>query len=302
MKQGRINAWPAFADMMFVLFVCTLLGAAHYQTKNNNALKEVQKFRDENRDLVDEKASLADTIKIMREQLEKGRNECGVAKPLIDGIRTCLSARGINLPEQTDDLPCEVEIGEKSGLRFHKAGSTECGQNTRKTKKDDSDGWASVLSMYQEEARPKKKGNVCAGNEWAGTKAKRIAREISECVVDQSYRFLKDEPDSFYQIKSIFVDGYTDCDGDDKTNWKLGSARALSLVQLMLTQFTKRTDISERALLDLKRKINVRSFGENKQLTNEDCNSQSEETKLRNRRVTISIEQKVTALNVAQSD
>ncbi len=90
MKIGDLNPWPAFSDVLFMLFITTLIGAGvitHWAVSSE-------------------------------ERLEEQLKGCGAAKQFMRGLSSCLEA-----PFDESDAACKVSLGEER-LLFRSGQST----------------------------------------------------------------------------------------------------------------------------------------------------------------------------------
>lgn len=111
------------------------------------------------------------------------------------------------------------------------------------------------------------------------------AGTVMSCLYHSAASFQKNDPATFQAIKTIHIDGFTDCKGELLANARLGSKRSVQLYSLLLDEIRREADPSAQAVLG---KFAVRSFGETRPVAGSRCIQDGEFAD--DRRVTVSVE------------
>lgn len=112
------------------------------------------------------------------------------------------------------------------------------------------------------------------------------ARTVMSCLYRSAKTFRHDDPATFQAIKTIQIDGFTDCKGELLANTQLGSRRSIRLYSLLLDEIRQSSQPSEGS--EVLSKFAVRSFGETRPMPDSLCSQQG--VFADDRRVTISVE------------
>jgi hypothetical protein len=120
------------------------------------------------------------------------------------------------------------------------------------------------------------------------------ARTLARCLYDAEKDFLRKSPAAFGAIESIYLDGHTDCKGDDLENVRLGAERAMFLYDLYRDEANKDGEASPEDVKRLVSKVNLRSFGSHLPTKASECATAGKDA--RDRRVTVAVKPRVTLL------
>jgi outer membrane protein OmpA-like peptidoglycan-associated protein len=120
----------------------------------------------------------------------------------------------------------------------------------------------------------------------------RAAGSVIRCLFETTARFARDSPAAFEQIRTIHIDGFTDCEGDLAANAGLGARRGLRLYAMLLDQIRGDPALSADPVrqANLLSKFAVRSFGETQPVPYSRCAERGSFDD--DRRVTVTIDMK----------